>query len=142
MKLVILFPELYYESKYLDSIDGVIETLGDQDRLAVITVDILSYWAEVRVERYGYESYFKQLIIGKNKHSRITKKSKHLDYNNELDVYFITVFKKKGVKGDKLALDHIDRDEWRSNATKIWFCHFSSPFKTFCIDPLRHIQTS
>lgn len=120
MKLVILFPELYYESKYLDSIDEVIENLSDQDRLAVITMDILSYWAEVRVEKYGYEPYFKQLMVRKNKLSRITKKSKHLDYHNELDTYFITVFKKKGVKGDKLALDYIDRDEWKDKATAVW----------------------
>lgn len=131
MKLVILFPELYYESKYLDSIDEVIETLDDQDRLAIITMDILSYWAEVRVEIYGYEPYFKQLIIGKNKPSRITKKSKHLDYHNTLDAYFITVFKKKGKKGDKLALDYVDKIEWEDKSTIVWTANkFSAADKT------------
>ncbi len=121
MRLVILFPELYYESKYLDSIDEVLENLDDQDRLAVITMDILSYFADIKLEKSGYKAYFRQLIIGKNKISRITKKTKHLDYHNELDSYFITVYKKLEVKGDKPAFDYVDRNEWKDMATKVWY---------------------
>lgn len=131
MKLVILFPELYYESNYLDSMEEVIKDLRGQDRLAVVTMDILSYFVEIRLEGRGFEPYFTQLIIGKNKISRITKKSKHLDYHNNLDSYFITVYKKKGAKGSKLALDFIDRDEWKDKAAKIWHIkEFSAADKT------------
>ena len=75
MKLAILFPELYYEYKYLDSIDEVVKNLKDQDRLAVVTVDILSYFTDIKLEGYEYKSYFKQLVVCKNKISRITKKT-------------------------------------------------------------------
>ena len=120
MKLIILFPELYYEYKYLDSIDEVVKNLKDQDRLAVVTMDILSYFADIKLEGYGYKSYFKQLIVCKNKISRITKKSKHLDYYSDLDSYFVSVYKKKDVKGSKLALDFVDREEWKKEAVRIW----------------------
>ena len=128
MKLIILFPELYRESKYMGSLEEVLgkksfndpnNRLDNQDRIAVITCDILSYYMETRMEHHGYESYFRQLITGKNKAGRITKKSKHLDYHNTLDTYFVTVFKKKGVKGDKPALDYVDRDEWKKKATAV-----------------------
>lgn len=121
MKLIVLFPELYFEEKYLDNLTKVVKKLGKEDRLAVIASHGVSFFTEIRLKTFNYEPYFEQLIVGRNKISRITKKSKHLDYHNVLDSYYVIVYKRKDVKGTELALKYIERDEWKNKATVIWY---------------------